>query len=213
MINNDIVNKSIYDKIIDKGSLDASEIIRLGKQKATSIEESIVNEAKLDSQKLLDNNNKANQDRMKAMTTNFERLAKKEILFKKKELIDDLFLVAINKLKTISDFELFGLVKKLIKNESITGNEVIKVSKSDFGKYLSLFSSGKATDLVELDKLNKELGGSYHLKLSNQPAQIDGGFVIVGEHFDIDLSYSSILNVIKEKNETKIANILFNEEK
>ena len=209
---NEVVNKSIYDKIIDKGSLDASEIINLGKEKAEAIKASIIGEAKAEADKLINANKKSNQDKVKAKTTNFERLAKKEILFKKKELIDELFVVGLKKLKELKDIELFNLVKKYISLESITGSEIIKVSKADYGKYLSLFSSGKPTDLVLLDKLNKELGPNYNLKLTNTPANIDGGFIIVGEHFDIDLSFNSILNIIKEDHETKIANILYNEE-
>lgn len=209
---NEVVNKSIYDKIIYKGSLDAFEIINLGKEKAEEIKISIINEAKAEAHKLIQNNKKANQDKVKTKTTNFERLAKKEILFKKKELINDLFIIGKKKLKELKDIELFNLVKKYILKELITGSEIIKVSKADYGKYLSLFSSGKPTELVLLDKLNKELGSNYNLQLANTPANIDGGFIIVSKHFDIDLSFNSILNIIKESHETKIANILYNEE-
>lgn len=211
-MSSEVVNKSIYDKIIDRGSLDASEILNLGKEKAQILKDSIVSEAKADAFNKLENNSKANQDKTKAKTTDFERLAKKEILFKKKELIDEVFNLALMKLKSFKDSELFDLVKKYILAEAITGNEVIKVSKADYGKYLSLFSSEKPKNLVILDKLNQSLGNKYDLKLSSEHVNIDGGFIIVSEHFDIDLSFNSILNLIKEQQETKIANILYNEE-
>lgn len=208
----EVVNKSIYDKIIDKGSLDASEIISLGEQRAEVLRTSIISEAKAEAARKLEVNAKVNQEKVKAMTTAFERLAKKEILFKKKELIDDIFNLALNTLKKLSDFELFDFVKKYILAEKITGNEVIKVNKADYGKYLSLFSSNKPGDLVVLDKLNQKLGSKYNLKLSNEHVNINGGFIIESEHFDIDLSFDSILNIIKEQKETEIANILYNEE-
>ena len=211
-MSNEVVNKSIYDKIIDRGSLDASEILNLGKGRIEAINESIIGEAEAEAKRILENSSNINQENIKAKTTNFERLAKREILFKKKELIDEVFMVAANKLKELNDTELFGLIKKYILEQSIAKDEYIKVSKSDYGKYLSLLSSEKPGDLVNLDKLNKALGDGYQLKLSNVPANIEGGFVIISENFDINLSFNSILNLIKEKNETEIANILFNEE-
>lgn len=211
-MSNEVVNKSIYDKIIDRGSLEALEIINQGKQKAEIIEKEIIDEATKDSELLLNKNAQVNQDKLKAAKTNFERFAKKEILFKKKELIEELFKVAHSKLKALNDIELFDLVKKHIQKENITGNEIIKVNKSEYGKYLSLFSSGKPSDLVVLDKLNRALGEGYNLKLGKDHVDIDGGFIIESENFDIDFSFASILNVIKESDETMIANILFNEE-
>ncbi|HHW99717.1 MAG TPA: hypothetical protein GX740_00230, partial [Acholeplasmataceae bacterium] len=47
------MNKSIYDKIIDKGSQDALEIINLGKQKAEAIENEIISEANLEAENIL----------------------------------------------------------------------------------------------------------------------------------------------------------------
>ena len=208
----ELVNKSIYDKIIDKGSLDASEILKLGKEKIEIMKDNIISEAKKEANKLIEHNSKQNQEKIKTKTTNLERLTKKEILFKKKELIDKIIDQALIKLKSLNDKQFIELVKKYILAETLTGNEVIKVNKADYGKYLSLFSSDKPKDLVVLDKLNKELGANYNLKLSNSSVNIDGGFIVVSENFDIDLSFNSILNIIKEKQETQIANILYNEE-
>ncbi|MCK9471142.1 MAG: V-type ATP synthase subunit E family protein [Bacilli bacterium] len=208
----ELVNKSIYDKIIDKGSLDASEILKLGKEKIEIMKDNIISEAKKEANKLIQHNSKQNQGKIKTKTTNLERLTKKEILFKKKELIDKIIDQALIKLKSLNDKQFIELVKKYILAETLTGNEVIKVNKADYGKYLSLFSSDKPKDLVVLDKLNKELGANYNLKLSNSSVNIDGGFIVVSENFDIDLSFNSILNIIKEKQETQIANILYNEE-
>jgi len=206
------VNKSIYDKIIDKGSQDALEIINLGKQKAEAIENEIISEANLEAENILKRNQKTNQDKLKAHKTQLERMSKREILFKKKELIDQLFLVALERLQNLKDEELFKYVLEHIKLERLTGNEIVRVNKTDYSRYLSVFSTEKPSDLVTLDKLNKELGSGYNLKLSKQPVEINGGFILESENYDIDLSFVSVLNIIKESNETELANILFNEE-
>ncbi len=89
------MNKSIYDKIIDKGSQDALEIINLGKQKAEAIENEIISEANLEAENILKRNQKTNQDKLKAHKTQLERMSKREILFKKKELLKHLKTVSI----------------------------------------------------------------------------------------------------------------------
>lgn len=203
-----VAKSSIYEKIENKGAVDAKEISRIGQVRAEALKESIINAANDEASKLLAKSFEKNQDRIKTKTTEIEQIAKQKTLFKKKEIIDLIFEETHQKLLNISDDELFKLVLKLIKAENLVGDEVIKVSKVDYPRYLKLFSSQKAADEVVLDKLNVN---NYQLKLSNQPVDINGGFIIVGTNFDIDLSYKSILQVIKENNETVIANMLFNE--
>lgn len=203
-----VAKSSIYEKIENKGAVDAKEISRIGQVRAEALKESIINAANDEASKLLAKSFEKNQDRIKTKTTEIEQIAKQKTLFKKKEIIDLIFEETHQKLLNISDDELFKLVLKLIKAENLVGDEVIKVSKADYPRYLKLFSSQKAADEVVLDKLNVN---NYQLKLSNQPVDINGGFIIIGTNFDIDLSYKSILQVIKENNETVIANMLFNE--
>lgn len=203
-----VAKSSIYEKIENKGAVDAKEISRIGQVRAEALKESIINAANDEASKLLAKSFEKNQDRIKTKTTEIEQIAKQKTLFKKKEIIDLIFEETHQKLLNISDDELFKLVSKLIKAENLVGDEVIKVSKADYSRYLKLFSSQKAADEVALDKLNVN---NYQLKLSNQPVDINGGFIIIGTNFDIDLSYKSILQVIKENNETVIANMLFNE--
>src|SRR5690554_7766154 len=107
----ELVNKSIYDKIIDKGSLDASEILKLGKEKIEIMKDNIISEAKKEANKLIQHNSKQNQGKIKTKTTNLERLTKKEILFKKKELIDKIIDQALRKLKSLNDKQFIELVK------------------------------------------------------------------------------------------------------
>ncbi len=210
---NEVVNKTIYDKIIEKGSLDAKDITNLGKQKAEEARDVIIEEANKDASRIVNNNQRQNQDKVKAMTTNFERLAKREILFKKKDLMDQLFVEAATELQKLSNKDLFNFVVSRLQKETLNGNEVLKVNKKDYNKYLELFSSSKAAKLVELDKLNKALGNKYKLTLSSDDVDIEGGFIVISEHFDINLSFVSILNIVKGANETELANILFSEAK
>jgi V/A-type H+-transporting ATPase subunit E len=98
----------------------------------------------------------------------------------------------------------------LILSEKINGDEIIQVNSQDYELYLRNFSSKAKGDLVVMDKLNQELGSShYNLKLSSTPANINGGFIIIGEAFDIDFSFETILSSLQEKYETEVAEKMF----
>jgi vacuolar-type H+-ATPase subunit E/Vma4 len=106
---------------------------------------------------------------------------------------------------------MIDLIKKMILNENIKGNETLVVAQKDQTKFIHLFSSGKlVNDCYVLDKLNSLLGDSKHqLRLAKNYANIDGGFIIIGESYDIDVSYQTLLNSIKENFESQIAKMLF----
>jgi len=206
------VNKSIYEKIIEKGSLDASEIKKQGLNKAEALKNEIISEAEKEASKIIKRVEEQNQNRIKLHKTNLERTYKREILFKKKQLLDDLIKASIQKLVALSNEDLYKFVVSSLKRENLTGNEIIKVNKNDYSKYLTLFSSEKPSELVNLDKLNKELGNNYQLKLAKDAVDIVGGFIVIGEKYDINFSFESILNIIKENYEKDLANILFKED-
>jgi V/A-type H+-transporting ATPase subunit E len=204
---------SIYEKIEQKGNADASEIYRIGQEKAKQLEESMISEAQAEIDKKLEKAKNAEANRVKTKNAAFEQNAKQQILLKKKDLIDRSFELALGKLNSLADQELSLLVSGLLNRETIRGDEIIRVSVNDFLRYRKLFSSGKIDNgYYVLDKLNDLLKKDCQLKLSDNPADIDGGFLIIGSDFDIDLSFRTLLEDLKEKNEIFIAKLLFENE-
>ena len=176
------VAKPRFMKRLKKGQSDAQEITRLGKLKAKQLEETILGQAQDLINKNLSKTRERSREFLKTKITEIEQNAKQKSLLYKKELIKNVFTKALDKLKTISDDELQKLVKNLILSEKINGDEIIQVNSQDYELYLRNFSSKAKGDLVVMDKLNQELGSShYNLKLSSTPANINGGFIIIGE--------------------------------
>lgn len=208
-----MANRSIYEKIENKGALDASEILNNGQQKAQEIEDTILKNAKKEAELILQKANNRSRDHIKTQSTMIEQNAKQRTLLKKKDFINKTFDLAHQELLKIDDEKLVDYVVKMIQLEKINGNEAIEVSKEDYSRFSKLFTTGlQDNGYYVLDILNKKLGNNYKLKLSSKYADINGGFIIVGENFDIDLSYKTILERIKEEHETEIANILFDSE-
>ena len=205
--------KTIYDKIIDKGKEDAKVILADGLKKLEQLKLEKIEEAKNKQKDELKKQEALNQSKKQAALINARREAKKEEIKLKQALLKETVSDAVAKLDNLKQNELFDFVLKLVKEDDLSGKEVIYVNKKDYSKYLATFSSKKEGDLVELDKLNNALGKKYELKLSNKAMNLDGGFYIVSEKYDINHSYSALVDNFLAKLEADLNKILFSEVK
>ena len=205
-----MANSSIYEKIENKGALDAKAIREAGEEKAQKQMQEAIDTAKLDIENLNSNNLNRNNEKIKTKITQFEQLAKQRTLHAKKDLIDEVFLRSLSQLQKLDGADLSKFVIGLLKKDTLSGDEVIKVNKDDFKKYLKVFSTGKKIGAdYELDLLNKHLHKGCELVLSSESVLINGGFMVIGKTFDINHSFAAILESINEKYETEIAIALF----
>lgn len=205
--------KTIYDKIIDKGKEDAKVILADGLKKLEQLKLEKIEEAKNKQKDELKKQETLNQSKKQAALINARREAKKEEIKLKQALLKETVKEAVAKLDNLKQNELFDFVLKLVKEDDLSGKEIIYVNKKDYSKYLATFSSKKEGDLVELDKLNNALGKKYELKLSNKAMNLDGGFYIVSEKYDINHSYSALVDNFLAKLEADLNKILFSEVK
>ena len=205
--------KTIYDKIIDKGKEDAKVILADGLKKLEQLKLEQIEEAKNKQKDELKKQEALNQSKYQAALINAKREAKKSEIKLKQTLLKEKIKEAVAKLDNLKQNELFHFVLKLVKEDDLSGKEVIYVNKKDYSKYLATFSSKKEDELVELDKLNNALGKKFELKLSKKPKDLDGGFYIVSEKYDINHSYSALVDNLLAKLEADLNKILFSEVK
>ncbi|HPA98980.1 MAG TPA: V-type ATP synthase subunit E [Bacilli bacterium] len=205
--------KTIYDKIIDKGKEDAKVILADGLKKLEQLKLEQIEEAKNKQKDELKKQEALNQSKYQAALINARREAKKSEIKLKQALLKETVKEAVAKLDNLKQNELFDFVLKLVKEDDLSGKEVIYVNKKDYSKYLVTFSSKKEDELVELDKLNNALGKGFELRLSNKAMNLDGGFYIVSEKYDINHSYSALVDNFLAKLEADLNKILFSEVK
>lgn len=205
--------KTIYDKIIDKGKEDAKVILADGLKKLEQLKLEQIEEAKNKQKDELKKQEALNQSKYQAALINARREAKKSEIKLKQALLKETVKEAVAKLDNLKQNELFDFVLKLVKEDDLSGKEIIYVNKKDYSKYLATLSSKKEGDLVELDKLNNALGKKFELRLSNKPKDLDGGFYIVSEKYDINHSYSALVDNLLAKLEADLNKILFSEVK
>jgi vacuolar-type H+-ATPase subunit E/Vma4 len=202
-------NQSIYDKILQKGREDSSQLLENGKNRAKMIVEATIQEVN----KTLSIERAKRQSQLeeayKTKMTQFEQAMKQESLFNKKQLLKQVFDQTLLELTERKGEELQNFVVETLKKDRLSGSLTIKVNKRDYSLYLASFSSsGDGT----LDRLTSEIGDSLTLVLSHEFAPIKGGFLVIGDEFDIDHSYDAIMHHLMETMESRIATLLFNEE-
>lgn len=194
--------KTIYEKIEEKGRLEANDILEEGKKKALAYVEAEINAANAKALKQKETAQSRNADLIKTETTSSEQAARQRILAVKKELIHKAFVAALDELKKLDDNKLKDYVINKIKNVSLKGDEVVKVNKADYSRFVKLFGE-------DLGKLNQQF--NYNLTLSKESVDISGGFILINPSFDVDCSYEASIKALEGELETFIAGILFKE--
>lgn len=204
---------SIYQRIVDSGISDANVILSNYKEKALKEKEDIINKMnnnilnmKNDALAKMDNERKAHE-------TTLQQKYKQDILSHKKQLIHKLFNETIDILNKMSIDDFSKYVIKCITNNTIDKESVIVCNKDTYNMFISLYS----TNNTNIDKLNDIINvikndSNYHLTISNEYININGGFIINGSCFDIDCSYESMLKELESEMEKELEQVLFSKE-
>ena len=202
---------TIYEKIENKGILDAEQILNNGLVKAENLQIATIEAANIQIKATLAKTIEKNEHQLKTKTTEFEQAAKQEILTSKKALIEEVLNLALAKMKQLSDAQWKTMVIKTLSGDELAGNETIVASIADQKRFLAHFASDQSAKYpVKLDLLNRALPGKdFALTLSKQTAPVDGGFFVDGADFDIDHSYITILSTLRDSYESELASILF----
>ncbi|HZJ89726.1 MAG TPA: hypothetical protein VFD05_03500 [Bacilli bacterium] len=127
----------------------------------------------------------------------------------KQEIVVNLFLKAYEELKEFKGEALLKYALNLINRQKVLGTEEIQVSKDNYNKYLTAFSTKK--DRKDLDLLNAG-NKKYKFVLSAQPVLISEGFLLSGEKYDLIFDFKEIIDVYQRQHEQKIYKELFGDE-
>lgn len=144
---------------------------------------------------------------------------RKNALAARREVLDEAFSMALDELCALPEDRWAALIVRLAADAAETGTETICVPAADREKYRSDFFSQLQTAMGQkgsvLDAINAELvraGKQGALKLSETPANIRGGFLLVGEKADVNCSFEALVRQERELCEKEAAALLFGAE-
>ncbi|NLN50069.1 MAG: hypothetical protein GX149_00375 [Acholeplasmataceae bacterium] len=202
---------SIKDLILKQAQEEVAGILTVAKQEKNELLAKLKEKSDAKIAKLLADASLEQSSQIREKELEFEQEEKRLILQEKNTQIERVLRLFKEHILSLNNQDLFTYTAKLIKAEKISGTETLRVKKSDYKRYLTVFSSAKKADsLVVLDKLNTYLGPKYNLKLENLPAPINDGFILIGEFYDLNFSIEPQLERIKREYERQIHDILYN---
>lgn len=203
------MKKPIYERIINEATKEADALINeatkvanekvaAAKKKLTEEQTEFIVDLKLSAKNRI-SDFEAKEERDLA---NFAEQTKQEIVV-------NLFLKAYEELSKLKGKALLEYAQNLIAKQKVEGNESIQVSRTNYDKYLTAFSSNK--DPNNLDLLNKAKK-QYKFTLAKEPVLISEGFLLSGVKYDLIFDFKEIIDEYQRQNEQKIYKELFGDE-
>ena len=180
------------DAIISEAESDADRIKREYASEADELKAKLETRARA----------KAEEERRRLLV-NEELQLRKKTLERKREILDQLYSEAAERIRSIGKDEYLDLMRLLIRRRAISFEEELVVPKGERDIF------GKAF----LDSLNKPSGGKKgSFSISDEPGDFSWGVVLVEGKRRIDLTLDVLLAQLRDRIEPDIAGVLFADE-
>ncbi|MBU2590982.1 MAG: V-type ATP synthase subunit E family protein [Nitrospinota bacterium] len=128
--------------------------------------------------------------------------ARKGLLATKQEVMGEVFATALERLSNIPDKEYAELLKKMVVDAAVTGDEEVLLHASD----VTRLGKGWITAVNSALTGTGKKGG---LKFSSDNLEEKGGFVLKRGKVKINSTFVSLLKSCRDRLEPKIAKVLF----
>ncbi len=199
---------AIIEKIKQKSEEEIALMKNEANAKAEEIENNILDEANKKAKDILNSAKMQTEEYLKSENLKASLKARKDTLTIKRQVIDKVYAIALDKLNLVDDVKLANILKKTMLSYCMWGDVSVLISQKFFDRYMNIINSFKED--IEL-KLTQKHG--IVTKLSFKKSDRDEmGLVFIGEDFDVDASFPNMIKSIKEQSEKQVTDILFKSE-
>ncbi|MBZ9636218.1 V-type ATP synthase subunit E [Clostridium sp. FP1] len=194
--------ENLSSKIVEDASIKAEAILKEAKDNGASMIESKVKGAKELEVQMLE------KAKIEAITvkqriiSNAKLTVRNEKLVAMQKMIDKVFAKSLENLLVMGENEYLELVKKYLLSMPIAGDEEIILP----GKYKSIVSEDY---LSQINTGLKAVGKIGEIKLSDQPRDINSGFIVLKNGIEINNTFESLVNSLRAELEPEIVEELF----
>lgn len=193
----------ITSKIKKDSEVQRDEILNQANETARSIINKKESAASKDAADLIQRGTKDAKVKKERILSSATLKVRNDKLVAKQNVINDVFVQAKNGLDNMSDDMFKGFVKNRILSLDLIGDESIIVNESKKALISGEFLNGINTELKAMNKKGE-------IKISNIEGNFSGGFIIEKDGVEINNTFESLVNSLREDMEFEIANIIFN---
>lgn len=194
------------ENILDRIGAEAEESAREVAARAAAEAEAIAKEYAKKAEKLtaeLDGKARARAiEEEKRLVVSEQLELRKTLLAKKREILEQLYIKALDRLESISGDDFQQLMQELIVTGAISGKEEIIVASKQKKFFTPEF----------MNKLNKAYPGTGGFAVAEGTGDFSWGVVLREGKRVVDLSLDVLFEQLKEKVESEIAGVLFSED-
>ena len=207
--------ENIIARIEEDAQNEVNEILARASAEADAISAKYAEIAKNETEAILEKGEKAAQDRTLRLQGVAGLDARKMLLKTKQEMIELSFREAEGKLSALSGEDYVETLARLAVTAAQTGNEEIILSSADREKYgkdvvsraNSLLNENEGIARI-LTAAGKKLRGEG-IKLSDEVREISGGLILKDGDLEVDASFKTIVNQMRDTLSGDVAAILF----
>lgn len=194
--------KDIIEKIRKDTSGQVNTILSEAKKEADSLLKEAEDRGAKDAESILKKGRADAAHRLHRMEQVASVRARKDLLATKQEIMDEVFVNALDRLANLPDKEYADLLKKMVVDEAVTGDEEVLLHASD------ITHLGKDW-IAAVNSALAGMGKKGGLKFSSDNLEEKGGFILKRGKVRINSTFASLVKSCRDSLEPEIAKILF----
>ncbi len=192
----------ITRRVLDDAHARAESIKADAAKKAEAVESEARQKAARKKEQIIEQARKEADEQKRRIIGIAQLEARKELLAAKQELIGEVFNKALDQILELDDGSYFDIIRRMLLAYVETGRETVYCSARDLSRFTDKFWQDVNTSL-------REQGKKGELKVSEEPRDIRGGFILEAEGIEINCSFESLLEMGRDELEPEVAAVLF----
>lgn len=206
--------EAILEKIRKNAEEEAAALAKQGEEKAEAAAGKIRADAEAEAAAILENARQRAEELEKRERLMAGLQIRKNTLAARRAVMDEAFSLAGEQLADLPKERWEALITRLLLEAAETGAEIMEVPAADREKYEwtpegNLPIIGEKSFFKRLNAALKESGREGKLTLADAPANVNGGFRLMGAVYDVDASFDALLSQAREDWEQEIYRILY----